>query len=309
MEVTVAPFDLELELAQIADLFWPQAKAKSTVFRLTFPPEVARWFHGDGPRIRQIVSNFASNAVKFTDHGEIEICVEENNGSVRVSVRDTGIGIASQALPLLFSRFTQADPAVSRRGTGLGLAISKHLAELMGGSVGAASEEGRGSTFWVELPLKPAEREDQPEERISESNRLDLAGLRVLLAEDNTFTRSALAKLLERHGIAVDAVSNGREAVALYGQANYAAVLMDCQMPEMDGYEAARRIREVEKDLERRTPVIAVTALTMAGECLRCQAAGMDDYLVKPVAPAELFECIAAHLVGKSESAQDGATA
>ena len=125
----------------------------------------------------------------------------------------------------------------------------------------------------------------------------------------NTFTRSALAKLLERHGIAVDAVSNGREAVALYGQANYAAVLMDCQMPEMDGYEAARRIREVEKDLERRTPVIAVTALTMAGECLRCQAAGMDDYLVKPVAPAALFECIAAHLVGKSESAQDGATA
>ena len=175
--------------------------------------------------------------------------------------------------------------------------------------MGAASEEGRGSTFWVELPLKPAEREDQPEERISESNRLDLAGLRVLLAEDNTFTRSALAKLLERHGIAVDAVSNGREAVALYGQANYAAVLMDCQMPEMDGYEAARRIREVEKDLERRTPVIAVTALTMAGECLRCQAAGLDDYLVKPVAPAALFECIAAHLVDKAESTQDGSSA
>jgi CheY-like chemotaxis protein len=269
---------------------------------------VPRWFHGDGPRIRQIVSNFASNAVKFTDHGEIEIGVEDMNGSVRVSVRDTGIGIAIQALPLLFSRFTQADPAVSRCGTGLGLAICKHLAELMGGSVGAASEEGRGSTFWVELPLRPAEHEDQPEVRISESNRLDLAGLRVLLAEDNVFTRFALAKLLERHGMKVDAVPNGREAVTLYGQADYGAVLMDCQMPEMDGYEAARRIREVEKGLGRRTPVIAITALTMAGECLRCHAAGMDDYLVKPVAPAALFECMAAHLLCKP-SAQNGASA
>src|SRR5262249_48951981 len=155
--------------------------------------EVPRWFHGDGPRIRQIVSNFASNAVKFTDHGDIEIGVERSNGNVRVSVRDTGIGIAAQALPLLFSKFTQAEPTVSRRGTGLGLAISKHLAELMGGCVGAASEEGQGSTFWVELPLKPAEHEG-PEGRISESKIIDLAGLRVLLAEDNVFTRSALVK-------------------------------------------------------------------------------------------------------------------
>lgn len=309
MQVTVAPFDLELELAQIADLFSPQASAKSTVFRLNFPPEVPRWFRGDGPRIRQVVSNFASNAVKFTDHGEIEIGVERINGSVRVSVRDTGIGIATQALPLLFSRFTQAEPTVSRRGTGLGLAISKHLAELMGGSVGAASEEGRGSTFWLELPLKPAEHEHQPEGRVSGSIGFDLAGLRVLVAEDNVFTRSALVKFLERHGMAVDVAPNGREAVALYGQANYAVILMDCQMPEMDGYEAARRIREAEKSLARRTPVIAVTALTMAGECIRCQAAGMDDYLVKPVAPAALFECIAAHLIPKPESTQNEASA
>jgi CheY-like chemotaxis protein len=243
--------------------------------------------------------------VKFTDHGEIEICVQRINGSVKVSVHDTGIGIAPRALPLLFSRFTQADPAVSRRGTGLGLAISKHLAELMGGSVGAASEEGRGSTFWVELPLKPAEHEDRPEGHISESNRLDLAGLRALVAEDNVFTRSALVKLLERHGMDVDAAPNGWEAVALYGRAKYTVILMDCQMPEMDGYEAARRIREVEKGLEKRTPVIAVTALTMAGECIRCHEAGMDDFLVKPVAPAALFECIAAHLMRKPESSQN----
>jgi signal transduction histidine kinase len=297
MVVTVGPFDLELELAQIVDLFWPQASAKSTIISLTFPPEVPRWLCGDGPRIRQIVSNFVSNAVKFTDRGEIDIGVERINGSVRISVRDTGIGIPTQALPLLFSRFTQADPAISRRGAGLGLAICKQLAELMGGSVGATSEEGRGSTFWVELPLKPAEHENQLEGRaFSESNRFDLSGLRVLLAEDNVFSRSALVKLLERQGMVVDAVPNGREAVTLYGQADYAVILMDCQMPEMDGYEAARRIREVEKGLARRTPVIAITALTMAGECIRCQAAGMDEYLVKPVAPAALFECIAAHL-------------
>jgi CheY-like chemotaxis protein len=179
----------------------------------------------------------------------------------------------------------------------------------MEGGVGATSEEGRGSTFWVELPLKPAEHEDQAGRRTSESNRFDLAGVRVLLAEDNVFSRSALVRLLERQGMAVDAVPNGREAVTQYGQANYAVILMDCQMPEMDGYEAVRRIREVEKGLERRTPVIAITALTMAGEFLRCQAAGMDDYLVKPVSPAALFECIAEHLVGKLESAQNGASA
>jgi signal transduction histidine kinase/ActR/RegA family two-component response regulator len=309
MEIAAAPFDLELELAQIADLFSPLAGAKSTFLRFTFPPDVSRWFHGDGPRIRQIVSNFASNAVKFTDHGEIEIGVEQSDGNVRISVRDTGIGIAAQALPLLFSKFTQAEPAVSRRGTGLGLAICKHLAELMGGSAGARSQEGRGSTFWVELPLAAAEHDDQPEGRISESKLIDLAGLRVLLAEDNAFTRSALVKLLERHGMTVDVVPNGREAVSLYEKEEYAVILMDCQMPEMDGYEAVRRIREVEKGLARRTPVIAITALTMAGECIRCQAAGMDDYLVKPVAPAVLFECMAAHLGRKPESAQSGASA
>jgi signal transduction histidine kinase/ActR/RegA family two-component response regulator len=309
MAVTVAPFDLELELAQIADLFSPQANAKSTTISLRFPPEVPRWLHGDGPRIRQIVSNFASNAVKFTDHGEIDIGVDRINGSVRISVRDTGMGIPPYALPLLFSKFTQADPAISRRGAGLGLAICKQLAELMGGGVGAASEEGRGSTFWVELPLKPAGHEDRAERPISESTRFDLSGLRVLLAEDNVLSRSALVKLLERQGMAVDAVPNGREAVTLYGQAHYAVILMDCQMPEMDGYEAVRRIREAEKVLGSRTPVIAITALTMAGECIRCQAAGMDDYLVKPVAPAALFECIAAHLGRTPQSLQNGASA
>ena len=125
----------------------------------------------------------------------------------------------------------------------------------------------------------------------------------------SVLTRSALVKLLERHGIAVDVAPNGREAVTLYRQANYAAVLMDCQMPEMDGYEAARRIREAAKSLGKRTPVIAITALAMAGECLRCQAAEMDDYLVKPVAPAALFESITAHLGRKPESAQNGASA
>ena len=131
----------------------------------------------------------------------------------------------------------------------------------------------------------------------------------MLLAEDNVLSRSALVKLLERHGMAVDVAPNGREAVSLYEQEEYGVVLMDCQMPEMDGYEAARTIREAEKSLGKRTPVIAITALTMAGECLRCQAAGMDDYLIKPVAPAALFECIAAHVGHKPESAQNGASA
>jgi CheY-like chemotaxis protein len=227
--------------------------------------------------------------------------VEAQLDGVRISVRDTGIGIASQTLPLLFSKFIQADPSVFRRtrGTGLGLAISKQLAELMAGSVGASSEEGRGSTFWVDLPLKPVHEYAQLETPQDKSREPDLAGMRVLLAEDNAFSQSVLVKLLEKHGMAVDAVANGREAVSNYGESKYAVILMDCQMPEMDGYEATRKIRELERSHHRRTPVIAITGRAMASERNRCHAAGMDDCLVKPVASAALFDCIAAHLVRK----------
>jgi CheY-like chemotaxis protein/anti-sigma regulatory factor (Ser/Thr protein kinase) len=306
MSVTAAPFDLESNLTQIVDLFRPQARARSTTLRLAYPLDLPRWFQGDGARVHQIISNLTSNAVQFTDRGDIELRAELRPDGVRISVCDTGIGIAPQTLPLLFEKFIQAAASVPKcnRGTGLGLAISKQLAELMGGTVGATSDEGRGSTFWVDLPLKPVDNQLQPEAHREKLREFDLAGARVLLAEDNVVSQSVMVKLLESYGMAVDAVANGRDALAHYGQAKYAVVLMDCEMPEMDGYEATRKIRELERSCGGRTPIIAITAHAMTSERNRCHAAGMDDCLIKPIAPAALVECIGEHLVRQAGSSR-----
>jgi signal transduction histidine kinase/ActR/RegA family two-component response regulator len=304
MPIVEVPFDLEEELAQVADVFTPQARAKATDLFVTYPRSLPRRFAGDGPRIRQIVSNFVSNAVKFTEQGEIHIEVEARGGDTRISVRDTGVGIAAETLPRLFNRFAQAGPSASYRGTGLGLAISKQLAELMGGSVGVVSQEGQGSTFWVELPLEPAAPEvlEVPAPAAAAGGPL-LAGSRVLLAEDNVFSQKVLSKLLTSYGMLVDVAGDGKDAVAKFGQADYAVVLMDCQMPVMDGYEATRKIRAMENGRNMRTPVIAITALAVASEQSRCREAGMDDFLVKPFAPEQLLECIAGHV---SRTHKDG---
>ena len=296
-----APFDLAAEMAQIADLFLPQAKAKSTTLHLTYPPELLRWFHGDRIRVRQIVSNFMSNALKFTDGGAVNLRVEQEQDGIRIMVSDTGIGISAEDQPKLFARFTQARAPTGPqyRGTGLGLAISKQLAELMGGRVGMASEEGRGSTFWVELPLAPDTpvQWDAPKAR---RERFDFSGFRVLVAEDHAVSQHSMAKLLEKNGMTVDVVGTGQEAVARCRATGYSMILMDCQMPDMDGYEATRLIREMESDAGKHTPVVAITANAMATNRDRCREAGMDDYVVKPFVPEELIECIASHLLRKA---------
>jgi signal transduction histidine kinase/CheY-like chemotaxis protein len=307
MPIVEVPFDLEAELTQVADVFSPQARAKATNLFVSYPHDLPRRFAGDGPRIRQIVSNFVSNAVKFTEQGEIHIGVEARGGAMRISVRDTGVGIASETLPRLFNKFAQAGPSAYYRGTGLGLAISKQLAELMDGSVGVESREGQGSTFWVELPLESAAPE-VPEVPAhappAASGEPVLAGSRVLLAEDNVFSQKVLSKLLTSYGMLVDVAGNGKDAVTKFAQADYAVILMDCQMPEMDGYEATRRIRALEDGRGMRTPVIAITALAVASEQSRCREAGMDDFLVKPFAPEQLLECIAGHVSRKPKAAE-----
>lgn len=294
LPIVKAPFDLYSVLARAKALIEPRAVSKSITCRLRYGGEVPRWFAGDEMRVRQIVGNFAANAVKFTEKGEIELGASHAAGRVRIWVRDTGPGIAPEKIPALFSKFAQADAsiAVQYGGTGLGLAIAKELAELMRGKVGVASEVGRGSTFWAELPL-PVAAPAVPAAAGEEGLPAGLAGLRALVAEDNTINQLVLLRSLERYGLIVDVVANGEEAVRHCESNEYAVILMDCRMPVLDGYEATRRIRRRQRETGRRTPIIAITANAMTSDRELCEQAGMDDYLTKPIQPAELARCIA----------------
>ena len=294
LPIVKAPFDLYSVLARAKALIEPRALSKSISCRLLYGAEMPRWFAGDEMRVRQIVGNFAANAVKFTEKGEIEFGASQSQGRVRIWVRDTGPGIAPEKIPTLFSKFAQADASIAKQygGTGLGLAIAKELAELMRGKVGVASDVGRGSTFWAELPLPDATPTAAPGAG-DEGLPAGLAGLRALVAEDNTVNQLVLLRSLERYGLTVDVVANGKEAVHRCESNQYAVILMDCRMPVLDGYEATRRIREQQRETGRRTPIIAITANAMTSDRELCEKAGMDDYLTKPIQPSELARCIA----------------
>ena len=432
MTIETIDFDLRTVLEEVAQVVAPKAHEKSIELVSSMSFRVPSALRGDPGRIRQILLNLAGNAVKFTEDGEVVLAAEvvredEESATVKLSVRDTGIGIPTERHGAIFEAFTQADGSSTRRygGTGLGLSISKQLAELMGGHIAIASEPGKGSRFEVELRLpkqlaagaveprdvaalrvlvaannaavraalaeplrsiglrvdeacslreaRAALADGRPEDPIraavldlgmsdvdgassvselrsssggaklplvllsstrslgvaerlrtesatvvvSKPTRLlplleslrtlidprvvpaaekrpaasaeaPLAGMRVLLAEDNPVNRKVGRKLLERLGCRVDTVDNGREAVAAVERTTYEVVLMDCQMPEMDGYEATRAIREAERTRGGRVPIVAMTANAMNGDREACLAAGMDDYLSKPVKPNEL---------------------
>jgi CheY-like chemotaxis protein/anti-sigma regulatory factor (Ser/Thr protein kinase) len=247
---------------------------------------------GDPARIRQVLLNLASNAIKFTERGGVRIEVGlASTGFVRLSVTDSGIGIAHEQIPKLFQRFTQADSSTTRRygGTGLGLAISKRLVDLMGGEIGVQSEPGKGSTFWFLLPLRWAEPHAEVSRAASSSATSTvqpaarLTG-RVLLVEDNAVNQKVASHVLAKMDVEVDVAQHGREAIERLCTTRYDAVLMDCQMPEMDGFEATRIVRDRgSRVLDHDIPIIAMTANAFAEDRERCLLAGMNDFLVKPV--------------------------
>jgi CheY-like chemotaxis protein len=306
-------FDVRRVAGEAAGMLAGQAEAKGLGLTVAVDPDVPLAVSGDPARVRQVLLNLLGNAVKFTRSGEVRLRVRVSahpSGAHRLcfEVHDTGIGIPDETLARLFEPFEQADPSTTRRygGTGLGLAISKQLVALMGGRIGVDSEVGKGSTFWFAVPLRPTTgrmpaRAPRPEvtslEAVPQPDALPhRAGEpRILVAEDNVVNQVVILRSLERLGYRAELAANGLEVLDAMGDGPYAAVLMDCQMPEMDGYEATEtwRLRE---GPGRRTPIVALTASAMEGDRERCLAAGMDDYLTKPVR-LEALAAMLAHWV------------
>jgi signal transduction histidine kinase/CheY-like chemotaxis protein len=297
LDVEIVPFDLRRALMQVVDLLSSQARGKELDLTLVHDDSIPETLAGDMGRIRQIVMNFLANAVKFTDRGFVRVSssLVSNVGEavvVRIAVEDSGPGIAESKVPLLFTKFTQADSSTTRRfgGTGLGLAISRKLAELMGGSVGVHTELGKGSLFWVELPLPiangHAREEDSPGEPVPDQ----LEGpCRVLVAEDNPVNQRLAIRMLEKFGCTVETAGDGAEAVDMCARLPFDLVFMDCQMPGMDGYDATAAIRRAERERGRpRLPIVALTAHAATADRDRCFAAGMDHYLSKPVSAEQM---------------------
>ena len=299
-KLSLYPVDFTLRdlVSKVALLLRPQVSAKGLELIVDVDADIPDRLHGDPVRLRQILLNLMGNAVKFTHQGHVALRItreEPRQGTVAlyVAVSDTGIGIGDRARAQLFTPFGQADSSSTRNfsGTGLGLVISKRLVELMGGTIDFDSRRGMGSTFWFRVALEPAHQLASDPSGVALSAE-DIKPLGeaccVLVVEDNPVNRLIAEKHLEVLGYDVIGVEGGAQALEEFAARDFDAVLMDCQMPGMDGYETTRRLRKLEESARRKTPIIAVTAHAMEGERERCAAAGMDDYLAKPFRSEEL---------------------
>jgi len=300
MQLTSAPFSVRPAAEGVVALMRERAVSKGLALRLEVTPHDDALIEGDVIRIQQILFNLVGNAVKFTDQGVVQVTVAVQPGAgrdvtLRMDVSDTGIGIPESAMPTLFDRFTQADSTTMRRygGSGLGLAITREIVQMMGGSIATTSTPGLGSRFTVTIPSRRVERvEAAPDAPPSGQAEPARPALRLLVAEDNDVNQILINALLTRMGHRVHLVANGRLAVEAVRRGDYDLVLMDLQMPEMDGMEATQAIRALGGTFAS-LPVIAMTANAFDEDRQACLAAGMDDYVAKPIDVAQLAEAIA----------------
>ncbi|WP_454714647.1 ATP-binding protein [Caulobacter segnis] len=303
------PFELRALLNKVAGIFEAQALAKGLDLALQVDPACPDWLEGDADRLRQVLVNFLGNAIKFTGAGSVTLSAKYRVGAsagaarLELAVSDTGVGVPAAMLDTVFERFAQAGPEVARKfgGTGLGLAISKEIVQLMDGEIGVDSIAGQGARFWcvLDLPIAAA-----PERRETEAAPNTMRPLNLLVADDNEANRELIGTLVRAMGHAVDVVADGCAAVEAAASGSYDLILMDVQMPRMDGLTATRAIRGLGGDAAA-TPIIALTANVLPDQVAFYRASGMDDHVGKPINPRELLLKIA--LWG--EAREDGQTA
>jgi signal transduction histidine kinase len=296
MSLVISEFKPRDQIEEITNTLSATARNKRVRLKWSVAPDVPVRLYGDATRIRQILSNLVGNAVKFTKDGEVAVTVDldavtENGVVLRISVRDTGIGIPADQRERIFEQFTQVDGSATREygGTGLGLAICNGLVKLLGGKIGVDSEPGRGSCFWVKLPME----RDTSEPRFDAVVAGTTSGeLRVLIAEDNPVNHKVAAMLLDQLGHRTQWAQNGQEAVELWRRGRFDVVLMDIQMPIMNGVRATREIRRLEVGTGRHTPIIALTAHALKEDRDLCMSAGVDGYLTKPIVLDDLCQAL-----------------
>jgi len=288
-KLTITPLAVEVVSAiqDVVSLFEGRAQEKGIALGLDFGGLQSLLVYADPARVKQVIANLIANAVKFTETGGVQVVArlaKETKTAVllRIEVSDTGIGISPDRVEAIFEGFTQADNSMVRRfgGSGLGLTISKRLTDLMGGKIGVESLPGSGSKFWVELPLSRISAASA--KKSAEHRNVSLQGVKILLAEDNDINIEVAKRQIELLGCVVDVAENGKRAVEMTIDGEYEIVLMDVQMPEMDGLEATRAIRAHEADSGKRIPIIALTATAFAEDKKACEEAGMDAFLSKP---------------------------
>jgi signal transduction histidine kinase/CheY-like chemotaxis protein len=298
MTLEYIPFNLAQVIKELRMLLKNKAEERGIKLEATVDDRLPAVIKGDPVRLRQILANLITNAIKFTERGEVRVVIkvlqlDEKSVRLRMEVIDTGIGISDEAQRKLFNAFTQADGSTTRKygGTGLGLAIVRKLVTLMHGSLGVESELGKGSCFWVEagfaIPEGVMLAQEQEQRQQAEAEKLEGC---ILLVEDNPVNQAVAKKMLEKMGLTYELAGNGQDALQRLAQPHqFNLVLMDCQMPVMDGYVATGEIRKHEqKTGGKRLTIIAMTANAMEGDKEKCVAAGMDDYVAKPVKQAEL---------------------
>jgi|GEM_PF-4296368 len=290
MELEKGVINLEQIIRDTLEVFSISTANRSIILGCEIDDKVPQSLLGDSVRIRQILMNTIGNSVKFTKEGRVDVVLkhlgkEDNRNMLELSIIDTGLGIAEDKLESIFESFKQEDSSTTRRygGTGLGLSIVKSLVELMGGSIRVESKQGQGSKFIISLTLEDGPQEIAIEKEMVKTDSQDLSGLKLLVAEDNKINREIIALHLKKLGCDYEIVENGKLAVERFGQGQYDAILMDVQMPEMDGLEATSTIRSKENDTGRRMPIIALTAGAMVEDIEKCMAAGMDAHISKPV--------------------------